>query len=239
MYSAIHSLGSGYAAFGEYTMKIKAIVFGASGMVGEGVVMTALDHPDIESVLVIGRRPCGITDPRVEEILHQDFFDYSLIEQELKGFDACYFCLGVTSVGKKEEEYRRLTYDLTMAAARTLSRVNPSMTFCYVSGTGTDSTERGRIAWARIKGKTENDLAKLPFKSAYAFRPGFIKPVRGQKFAHGFSIILAGAYPFFKKILPQYMCTLRELGRAMIVVSTRGYEKRVLENNDITTLGTG
>ena len=218
-------------------MKIKAIVFGASGMVGEGVLMTALDHPEVESVLVIGRRPCGVTDARVKEILLQDFFDYSSIEQELNGYDACFFCLGVTSVGKKEAEYRRLTYDLTMAAARTLSRLNPSMTFCYVSGSGTDGTEQGRIAWARIKGKTENDLAKLQFKAAYAFRPGYIQPVKGQKHAHSFSTILAGTYPFFKKMLPQYMCTLRELGRAMIVVSTRGFEKRILENRDITTLG--
>jgi hypothetical protein len=218
-------------------MKIRAIVFGASGMVGEGVLITALQHPDVESVLVIGRRPCGIKNARIKEILHQDFFDYSPIEHELRGYDACFFCLGVTSVGKKEEEYRRLTYDLTMAAGRTLSRVNPSMTFCYVSGSGTDSTEQGRIAWARIKGKTENDLAKLPFKAAYAFRPGYIKPVPGQMHAHSFSTILSGAYPIFKKILPQYMCTLRELGRAMIAVSLTGCEKRVLENRDITALG--
>ena len=218
-------------------MKIKVIVFGASGMVGEGVLMTALDHPEVESVLVIGRRPCGVTDARVKEILLQDFFDYSSIEQELKEYDACFFCLGVTSVGKKEADYRRLTYDLTMAAARTLSRLNPSMTFCYVSGSGTDGTEQGRIAWARIKGKTENDLAKLPFKAAYAFRPGYIQPVKGQTHAHSFSTVLAGAYPFFKKLLPQYMCTLRELGRAMVVVSTQGFERRILENRDITALG--
>jgi uncharacterized protein YbjT (DUF2867 family) len=218
-------------------MKIKAIVFGASGMVGEGVLITVLDHPDVKSVLVIGRRPCGVTDPRVEEILHEDFFDYSPIEKKLQGYDACFFCLGVTSIGKKEEEYRRLTYDLTLAAARTLSRLNPSMTFCYVSGSGTDSTERGRIAWARIKGKTENDLAKLPFRAAYAFRPGYILPVHGQKHAHSFSILFAGIYPLFKKLLPQYMCTLRELGRAMVVVSIGGYEKRILENIDITALG--
>ena len=170
-------------------------------------------------------------------ILLQDFFDYSSIEQELKEYDACFFCLGVTSVGKKEADYRRLTYDLTMTAARILSRLNPSMTFCYVSGSGTDGTEQGRIAWARIKGKTENDLAKLPFKASYAFRPGYIRPVRGQKHAHRFSTILAGAYPFFKKLLPHYMCTLRELGRAMVIVSTLGFERRILENRDITALG--
>src|SRR5512133_2476442 len=152
-------------------MSIKAIVFGATGMVGEGVLHEALRHPAVDAVLVIGRRPCGVTHPKLKEVLQKDFYDYSALEYQLRGYHACFFCLGVTSIGKKEEEYRRLTYDLTMAAARTLARLNPEMVFCYVSGAGTDSSERGRSMWARVKGKTENDLMKLPFKAVYAFRP--------------------------------------------------------------------
>src|SRR5512137_1503189 len=140
-------------------MKIRAIVFGASGMVGEGVLLTALGHQAVGSVLVVGRKPCGVTHPKVKEIIHHDFFNYSGIETQLTGYDACFFCLGVSSVGMKAEEYRRITYDLTIYAATVLARCNPDMTFCYVSGTGTDSTERGRVRWARVKGKTENDLA--------------------------------------------------------------------------------
>ncbi|MCX6138583.1 MAG: epimerase [Ignavibacteriales bacterium] len=218
-------------------MKLNVIIFGVTGMVGEGVLMTALSHPDVESILVIGRKFCGIQHARVKEILHKDFFDYAPVEESLQGYNACFFCLGVTSLGKNEQEYTRLTYDLTMAAAQTLCRLNPEMTFCYVSGTGTDSTESGRVMWARVKGKTENDLGKLPFKAVYLFRPGYIKPVDGQQHAHWFSTALAGTYPFMEKLLPNGVCTLRELGLAMIAVSSRGSGKRVLENRDIARLG--
>src|SRR5512133_1123004 len=149
-------------------MGIKAIVFGATGMVGEGVLHEALKHPAVDAVLVIGRRSCGVDHPKLKEIIHKDFFDYSSIENQLRGYNACFFCLGVSSIGMKEDEYRRLTYDLTMAAAIALSRLNPDMVFCYVSGAGTDSSEQGRSMWARVKGKTENDLMKLPFKAVYA-----------------------------------------------------------------------
>ncbi len=152
-------------------MKIKAILFGATGMVGEGVLLEALKYENVESVLVIGRRSCKVTNVKLKEIIHNNFFDYSTIEDQLKGYNACYFCLGVSSVGMTEKDYTRITYDLTMQAATTLSRLNPNMTFCYVSGTGTDSTEKGKMMWARVKGKTENDLAKLPFKAVYMFRP--------------------------------------------------------------------
>jgi uncharacterized protein YbjT (DUF2867 family) len=217
-------------------MKIKAIIFGATGMVGEGVLHECLHHPDVQSVLVVGRRPCNVHHPKLKELVHGDFFDYAAIEQDLKDYNACYFCLGVTSVGKKDQEYTRLTYDLTMQAARTLSRLNPSMTFCYVSGSGTDSTELGRIVWARVKGKTENDLMKLPFKAVYAFRPGFIKPIEGLKNAYGVSKVLGKAYPVLKAVFPKYVCTLEDLGRAMIQVTLTGYSKRVLENKDIAEL---
>ena len=164
-------------------------------MVGEGVLHVCLHHPDVESVLVISRKPCGLKDDKLKEILHNDFFDYTTLGDRLKGYNACFFCLGVTSVGKTEEEYTRLTYDLAMAAARTLAHLNRDMTFCYVSGAGTDSSERGRSMWARVKGKTENDLAKLSFKAAYAFRPGFIKPIKGMKNTLAFAKPLGAVYP--------------------------------------------
>ena len=217
-------------------MKIKGIIFGATGMVGEGVLHESLDHADVESVLVIGRKSCNVKHQKLKEIVHADFFDYSTIEEHLKGYNACYFCLGVSSVGKNEEIYTRITYDLTMCAASTLSRLNPGMTFCYVSGAGTDSTEKGRIMWARVKGKTENDLTKLPFKAAYAFRPGFIKPIKGLKNAYGVSEVLGIFYPVLKALLPKYVCTLHDLGLAMIRVTAAGDSKKILENLDIARL---
>ena len=218
-------------------MKIKAIVFGATGMVGEGVLHVSLNHPDIESVLVLGRKTCGVSHPKLTEIIHGDFFDYAAIAPRLSGYNACYFCLGVSSIGMNEKDYTRVTYDLTMAAAKSLSRLNPEMTFCYVSGLGTDGTEKGRSMWARVKGKTENDLQKLPFKGVYLFRPGFIKPIKGLKNAFKLASVLGAAYPLWKALLPKYVCTLEDLGLAMINVSGKGYSSRVLECVDITRLG--
>ncbi len=218
-------------------MKIKAIVFGATGMVGEGVLHVALNHPDIESVLVIGRRACTVQHPKLQEIVHSNLFDFSSIESRLQGYNACFFCLGTTSVGKNEQEYTRTTYDLTMSAARTLSRFNPEMTFCYISGEGTDSTEQGRLMWARVKGKTENELMKLPFKAVYNFRPGIIKPIKGMKNTLSFAKPLLYLYPMFKLLLPSHGCTLEEIGQAMIKVSINGYSKHILENNDISSVG--
>ncbi len=217
-------------------MKIRPIILGATGMVGEGVLHEALHHPGVESVLVIGRKPCGLNHPKLKEVIHSDFLDVSAIEQHLKGYDACFFCLGVSSVGMKEHEYKRVTYDLTMHVARTLSRLNNSMTFCYVSGAGTDSTERGRLMWARVKGKTENDLTKLPFKVVYLFRPGFIKPTAGLRNAYAIARVLGFLYPLWKMILPKYVCTLQDLGLAMIASATQGYYRRILENEDIARL---
>ncbi len=217
-------------------MKTKAIVFGATGMVGEGVLHESLKHTDVESVLVIGRKSCNVKHQKMKELIHHDFFDYSLIEEGLKGYDACFFCLGVSSIGKNEQEYTRLTYDLTMSAARTLARLNPDMTFCYVSGAGTDDTEKGRSMWARVKGKTENDLMRLPFKAVLAFRPGYIKPIKGLKNAHAASEAAAYVYPILKALLSKYVCTLEDLGLAMIHAAAIGYPKHVLENKDITLL---
>lgn len=218
-------------------MKINAIVFGATGMVGEGVLHECLKHEDVDSVLVIGRRPCLVQHPKLSEIAHTDYLDFSAIEDRLRGYNACFFCLGVSSIGMREDTYRRITYDITMAAGRTLSRLNPGMTFCYVSGQGTDSTEKGRLMWARVKGKTENDLLKLPFKAAYMFRPGFIRPTKGLKNAYRLSGLLGAVYPVLKLIAPRHLCTLEELGLAMINVVKIGYPRHIFENTDISRLG--
>lgn len=217
-------------------MKINAVVFGATGMVGEGVLHESLKHSDVESILVIGRRSCNVKHQKLTELVHGDFFDYSGIEGRLKGYNACYFCLGVTSIGKGEKEYTRLTYDLTLKAAAALSKLNPEMIFCYVSGAGTDSTEKGRSMWARVKGKTENDLMKLPFKSAYAFRPGFIKPTKGLKNAFTAAKVMGVLYPVLKLLFRKYVCTLEDLGLAMINVTENGDSKKVLECEDIARL---
>jgi uncharacterized protein YbjT (DUF2867 family) len=215
---------------------IKAIIFGATGMVGEGVLRVALRDPRVASVLVIGRRPCEVVHPKLRELIHTDFFDYAALEDHLSGWNACFFCLGVTSVGKREEEYTRLTYHLTMAAARVLARHNPDMTFCYVSGTGTDATEKGRTMWARVKGRTENHLRALPFRAAVAFRPGFIKPIPGQHHAYRVAKVLGLAYPLWRVLFPRFVCTLEDLGLAMIRTADAGSPKPVLENPDIATL---
>jgi uncharacterized protein YbjT (DUF2867 family) len=217
-------------------VKIRPIIFGATGMVGEGVLHEALKHADVESVLVIGRKTCTVRHPKLKEILQSNFFDYANIERSLRGYDACFFCLGVSSVGMNETEYSRVTYNLTMEAATTLSSVNPGMTFCYVSGMGTDSTEEGRVMWARVKGKTENHLMKLPFKSVYLFRPGFIKPTAGLHNAFAWSRVVGMMHPLWRVIAPRYVCTLEDLGTAMIRAVTHGYPEQILENSDIARL---
>jgi len=217
-------------------MKIRAIITGATGMVGEGVLHECLLHPDVESVLSISRRTCGIRHPRLKEVLHQDFSDFSGLEQELAGHNAAFFCMGVSSVGMTEEKYRHLTYDFTMALGRTLSKVNPVMTICYVSGMGTDSSEKGRIMWARVKGKTENDLLQLDFRSAYMFRPGFIRPTKGLNNTHAFYRVLSPLFPLANVLFPGAVLTLKEIGLAMINSVASGPEKRVLEVRDIAEL---
>ncbi|OFY66368.1 MAG: epimerase [Bacteroidetes bacterium RBG_13_42_15] len=216
--------------------KIKAIITGSTGMVGEGVLLECLKHPDVESLLVINRRPCGITHPKLHEVIHIDFFNLLPVESELSGYNACFFCAGVSSVRMKESEYKRITYDLTINFAQTLSRLNPDMTFCYVSGAGTDSSEKGRMMWARIKGKTENDLMKLPFKSVYAFRPAFMKAVKGQKNLPKFYKYIQLPYPVLHALFPLYFGTLSDVGLAMINSSVFDFEKKVLEAKDIAEL---
>jgi hypothetical protein len=217
-------------------MKIKTIIFGTTGMVGEGVLHESLNHPEVESVLVINRRPGGIEHEKLTEIIHQNFYDFSPFEDQLIGYNACYFCMGVSSVGMKEADYRKLTYDLTLHVANLLVNKNPGMTFCYVSGVGTDSTEKGRSMWARIKGKTENDLMKLPFKASYMFRPGYIQPTAGLKNAYKIYKIFSPFYPVWNTLFPNYVCTLKQLGLAMIYCVIRGSDVQVLECKDIRLL---
>jgi uncharacterized protein YbjT (DUF2867 family) len=202
-------------------------------MVGEGVLHVALNHPEVESVLALVRKPTGLKHPKLLEVVHGDFFDYGAIQSQMQGYRACFFCLGVSSIGMKEADYTRVTYDLTMAAAKMLARLNPEMTFCYVSGTGTDGTEKGSSMWARVKGRTENHLASLPFTAVYNFRPGFIKPMRGLKKGYRISRMLGTVYPVLRLMFPRFVCTLEDVGLAMIGVAREGYAKQVLENVDI------
>lgn len=218
---------------------MNVVLFGATGMVGQGALRECLLAPDVERVLAIVRSPTGERHEKLREIVHRDFFDFSAIEPELTGLDACFFCLGVSSAGMTEESYRRITYDMTMAAAQTLLRLNPGLTFIYVSGAGTDSTERGRVMWARVKGEIENALLRMPFKAAYMFRPGFIQPQHGivskTKLYRAFYAVTGPIFPLLKRF-PKYVTTTEQLGRAMLEVARRGAPKRVLESVEINGL---
>ena len=203
-------------------------------MVGEGVLHECLRHPGVESVLVIGRTSCNVKHQKLTELLHQDFFDLSRIEDRLNGYTACFFCLGVSSVGMNEQDYSRITYDLTMHAATVLSRLNPGMTFCYVSGAGTN--EHGGSMWSRVKGKTESHLTNLPFKAVYLFRPGYIKPTKGLKNAFMLARVLGWIYPILHLTFRKYVCTLEDIGLSMIHAVETGYHKQILECKDISLL---
>ena len=216
-------------------MKIKAIITGATGMVGEGVLLECLSHPDVEEILVINRKPGGVSHPKLREIIHADFFNLAPIEPQLVGFNACFFCLGVSSVGMAGEEYKRITHDLTLNVGELLARLNPQMTFCYVTGMGTDSSEQGRVAWARVKGATEIALMRL-FKKSYMFRPGFMKAMPGQKNLKISYKLFAWVYPIGRAVYPAGFCTLAEVGRAMINAASEGYPKQILNVKDIVKL---
>jgi uncharacterized protein YbjT (DUF2867 family) len=213
--------------------KIRVIITGVTGMVGEGVLHECLLSSDVEKVLVVSRKPSGITHPKLSETILQDFFDPGSIESALGGYDACFFCLGVSSVGMKKDVYEKMTYDLTMGFARTLAKMNADMTFSYISGAGTDSTEMGRIHWARVKGKTENDLQKLGFRKTYLFRPGILKPTKGLKNTLGFYKWLGWLIPVFETLMPSSVTSLADFGQAMIRVTIHGYDKNILEVKDI------
>ena len=212
-------------------------------MVGQGVFRECLLDPEVREVLSIGRSAAGQQHPKLHELIHADFLDYSAIDRELSDFDACFFCLGVSSAGMTEERYKQITYDIALAAAGTLTRLNPGMTFIYVSGMGTDSSERGRSMWARVKGKTENDLLRLPFKAAYMFRPAVIVPLHGvkskTKLYRIFYAVLGPLLPLLTGRFPRYVTTTEQIGRAMIMVAKEGWAKPVLENSDINAVPTG
>jgi uncharacterized protein YbjT (DUF2867 family) len=219
---------------------MKVLLFGATGMVGQGVLRECLHDASVTQVLAVTRSPTGQHHRKLIEIIHRNFMDYSAIEPQLAGFDACFFCLGVSSIGMSEERYRHLTYDITMAAATTLARLNPGMVFVYVTGAGTDSTEQGQVMWARVKGKTENDLLKLPFRAAYMFRPGAIQPLHGVRsktaWVQAFYVATSPLLTLTHRLAPRYMTTTERIGKAMIRVAQSGYRKHVLESEDINRL---
>jgi uncharacterized protein YbjT (DUF2867 family) len=219
--------------------KIKVIVTGATGMVGEGVMHVCLQDPSVDSVLIVNRKPSGYQHPKLNEIMVDNFYNWTTIASQLVGYDACFFCLGISSVGVKEEAYTKVTYNLTLAVAKVLSQGNPQMTFCYVSGAGTDGTGHGRSMWARVKGKTENDLMKLPFRQVFAFRPGFIKPMKGLSKTHRFYAYITWMFPIGRRLFPGGFCTLQELGCAMINCVNKGYDKKIIEGKDIIKLAKG
>jgi uncharacterized protein YbjT (DUF2867 family) len=222
---------------------MKAILFGASGMVGQGVLRECLASDEVEAVLLVGRSPSGVTHAKARDLVLRDLHDYASVAADLAGYDACFFCLGVTSSGLREAEYAKITHDLTLAAARALLEKNPRMTFIYVSGEGTDSTEKGRTMWARVKGKTENDLLALGFHGAYMFRPGMIRPMDGATSKTTsyrlFYAVAAPLFPLMKALAPTHVTTTRNMGRAMIHVARSGYPKTILENLDINAAAEG
>ena len=219
---------------------LKIIITGATGMIGKGVLLECLDHPDISEVLVIGRNPVGIQHARLKEWIHPDFNDFSILKNKLNGYDACFYCLGISSAGMKENEYNNITYSYTLSLAKTLIEINPGMTFNYVSGEGTDSSEKGRMMWARIKGKTENELTRLGFKQAFMFRPGLIIPKRGirsrtrsYRFFYDYFMWLI---KIIKTIAPKAVVDTSQIGLAMINSVLKGYSAIVLKPADIISL---
>jgi uncharacterized protein YbjT (DUF2867 family) len=220
---------------------MKVVIFGATGMVGMGALLECLDDARVESVLLVSRHPIGLDHPKLREIIHKDFFDFSDVRPRFADLDACFFCLGVSSVGMSESEYHHLTYELTLTAATAIAAVTSRrLTFCYVSGEGTDSTERGRVAWARTKGKTENALLRLPFKAAYMFRPAYIQPLKGirskTRWYQALYSAVGALYPLLRLLLPRYVTTTENVGRAMIQVAASGYSKHILLSDDINQL---
>jgi uncharacterized protein YbjT (DUF2867 family) len=219
---------------------MNVLIFGASGMVGQGVLRECLLDPEVASVISIVRNGTGQRHPKLRELVHKDFLDFSAIAPELSGLNACFFCLGVSSVGMSEEDYKRVTYGITLAAAQLLAKLNPGMTFVFVSGAGSDSSERGGVMWARVKGQTENALLRLPFKAAYMFRPGVIVPLHGIKsrtllYRLPYAI-LGPILPLLKRLFPKQVTTTEKLGQAMLVAAKRGAPKTVLESADINQL---
>ena len=209
-------------------------------MIGQGVLRECLLDDDVTRVLTIGRTATGVQHGKLQEIAHADLWNYAAIEDRLRGFDACFFCLGVTSAGMSEADYTRVTYGITIAAAETLCQLNPSMTFVFVSGAGADSSEQGRLMWARVKGKTENAIIRLPFKASYVFRPGVVQPMHGERSRTAAYRVLytitKPLVPLMRRLWPNQILTTEQFGRAMLFVVRHGAPKRVLESADINAL---
>jgi len=219
--------------------KLKLIITGATGMVGEGVLLECLNSAVVAQVLIVNRKHYDLQHPKLTELLVPDFFDLSKVTEQLTGYDACFFCAGVSSIGMKEDVYTRKTYDLTLHFAETLAKLNPNMVFDYVSGSHTDSTENGGVMWARVKGRTENALTRLPFKAVYNFRPGFMNPVEGQKSIKPLYKAISVLFPLVKLFIPKQLLSLHEVGTAMLNTVLKGYPKSTLEIVDIKVLAAG
>jgi uncharacterized protein YbjT (DUF2867 family) len=219
---------------------VNVILFGATGMIGQGVLRECLLAHDVERVLTIGRSATGVQNGKLQDLVHADLWNYAAIEDQLRGFDACFFCLGVTSAGMSEADYTRVTYGIANAAAEMLSRLNPGMTFVFVSGAGADSTEQGRLMWARVKGKAENAILRMPFKASFVFRPGAVLPMHGERSRTAAYRVLytitKPLLPLLKRIMPGAIVTTEQFGRAMLIVARQGAPKRVLESSDINAL---
>jgi len=213
------------------------LIFGATGMVGQGVLRECLLDPDVQLVATVGRSASGVQDAKLRDIVHADLWDYAAIENQLAGFDACFFCLGVSVSGLTEEAYARITYGITIAAAETLCRLNPRITFIYVSGASTDSSEKGRMMWARVKGRTENALLRMPFAAAYMFRPGFIEPAHGEisrtKLYRVSYMLTKPLLPLIRRLFANQILTTEQIGRAMLNLVDHPYSKHILEIKDI------
>lgn len=219
---------------------MKIIVFGATGMVGQGVLRECLADDRVDLVLAVGRSPADAEHPKLRQVVRADLFSYGDVEGDLVGFDACFFCLGVSAAGMNESEYTTITYDLTLDTARTLARLNPKMTFIYVSGAGTDSSEKGRSMWARVKGRTENELLTLPFAATYMFRPAFIQPMHGiqsrTRLYRVLYAIVGPLFPLLNAAFPKYVTTTEQVGRAMLAVAKGGHPEAIVENQAIRKL---
>ena len=219
---------------------MNVLIFGATGMVGQGVLRECLQAPDVQLVQTIGRTPTGQQHPKLRELVHAEMWHYEGVEAELANFDACFFCIGVTSSGMGEKEYTHLTYDMTLAAAETLARIKPAMVFIYVSGAGADSSGTSKIMWERVRGKTENALLRLPFRGVYIFRPGMIQPMDGiQSKTAAYRIFYSltkPLLPLLRKALPKYVLSTRQVGQAMLAVVRGGARRRVLESVDISAI---
>ncbi len=218
-------------------MKIKAIVFGTTGMVGEGVLHECINSSEVEEILIINRKSFEINNAKVKELIIKNFDDFNSVNYDFSNFSACYFCMGVSSVGMNPDKYYKITHDLTLLIANRLVKENKNMVFCYVSGSGTDSTEKGKIRWARVKGQTENELLNLGFKDSYMFRPGYIQPIKGLKNTYMFYKIFSPLYPVIRNLFTSATCTLKELGKSMINVTLNENKIKVLGNKEIQLLG--